>query len=69
MNIKQAQEFLLSHQDPKVRGAALVIEENQKSRVRVLELLKEAVAQTRLDMRYLLFDLECTRNERDALKP
>lgn len=30
------------------------------------ELIQESVAQLRLDMKYLIFDLEATRRERDA---
>ena len=31
--------------------------------------MQEALSQLRLDMKYLVFDLEATRRERDALKP
>ena len=37
-------------------------------RRRILNLVQEALSQLRLDMKYLLFDLEATRQERDALK-
>ena len=38
-----------------------------KRRRRILNLVQEALSQLRLDMKYLVFDLEATRRERDAL--
>ena len=35
-------------------------------RKRILTLVQEALSQLRLDMKYLVFDLEATRRERDA---
>lgn len=37
-------------------------------RRRILSLVQEALAQLRLDIKYLVFDLEATRNERDQLR-
>lgn len=37
-------------------------------RRRILTLVQEALAQLRLDIKYLMFDLEVTRQERDELK-
>lgn len=37
-------------------------------RQRILGLVQEALGQLRLDMKYLLFDLEATRRERDDLR-
>lgn len=34
-------------------------------RRRILSLVQDALAQLRLDMKYLMFDLEATRRERD----
>ena len=39
-----------------------------KRRRHLLQLLQEALSQLRLDMKYLMFDLEATRRERDALR-
>lgn len=39
-----------------------------RRRRRILELVQEALAQLRLDIKYLMFDLEVTRKERDELK-
>jgi hypothetical protein len=37
-------------------------------RRRILGLVQEALGQLRLDMKYLMFDLEATRRERDDFK-
>ena len=37
-------------------------------RRRILSLVQEALAQLKLDVKYLVFDLEVTRRERDALQ-
>ena len=39
--------------------------ETTKRRRRILNLVQEALSQLRLDMKYLMFDLEATRRERD----
>jgi hypothetical protein len=39
-----------------------------RRRRRILELVQEALSQLRLDIKYLMFDLEVTRKERDELK-
>lgn len=44
------------------------VAENTKRRRRILSLVQEALSQLRLDMKYLVFDLEATRRERDAYK-
>src|SRR5436853_6642282 len=42
--------------------------DSTKRRRRILNLVQEALSQLRLDMKYLVFDLEATRRERDALQ-
>jgi hypothetical protein len=42
--------------------------ESTKRRRRILNLVQEALAQLRLDMKYLVFDLEATRRERDEYR-
>lgn len=44
------------------------VSENTKRRRRILSLVQEALSQLRLDMKYLVFDLEATRRERDAYR-
>lgn len=39
--------------------------ESTRRRRRILHLVQDALSQLRLDMKYLLFDLEATRRERD----
>lgn len=39
-----------------------------RRRRRILELVQEALAQLRLDIKYLMFDLDLTRKERDEFK-
>ena len=42
--------------------------ESTKRRRRILGLVQDALSQLRLDMKYLMFDLEATRRERDDFK-
>jgi hypothetical protein len=42
--------------------------ESTKRRRRILGLVQDALAQLRLDMKYLMFDLEATRRERDDFR-
>lgn len=39
-----------------------------RRRRRILNLVQDALSQLRLDVKYLMFDLEVTRRERDALR-
>ena len=42
--------------------------ESVRRRRRILALVQEALSQLRLDIKYLMFDLEMTRRERDELR-
>jgi hypothetical protein len=42
--------------------------EYTRRRRRILNLIQEALSQLRMDMKYLMFDLEATRRERDNYK-
>ncbi len=42
--------------------------ENARRRRRILSLVQDALGQLRLDMKYLTFDLEATRRERDEYR-
>jgi hypothetical protein len=42
--------------------------DSTKRRRRILSLVQDALSQLRLDMKYLVFDLEATRRERDAYR-
>lgn len=45
-----------------------VLKEKTSRRDRILDMVQQALSQLRLDMKYLLFDLEATRRERDHYK-
>lgn len=64
----EALALLLTSKDPETVRLAKVLSEHHKRRTRVIALVQEALSQLRLDMKYLVFDLEATRRERDALK-
>ncbi len=58
------------HQLPEVHRSAIVpildrVVEGIKRRRQILTLVQDALGQLRLDMKYLIFDLEATRRERD----
>ena len=42
--------------------------EGTRRRRRILALVQDALGQLRLDMKYLMFDLEATRRERDTYR-
>lgn len=64
----QAFDLILQHPDAGVRAAAEILKTQADRRKRILELVQETLAQLRLDMKYIIFDLECTRRERDEAK-
>jgi hypothetical protein len=51
-----------------LQSAYLDAVEAVSRRRRILTLVQESLAQFRLDVKYLIFDLEITRRERDALQ-
>lgn len=56
---------------PEKRALAAAYERVAESilrRRRILNLVQEALAQLRLDVKYLMFDLETTRRERDLFQ-
>lgn len=42
--------------------------ESANRRRKILQMVQESIGQLRLDMKYLVFDLEATRRERDELE-
>jgi len=44
------------------------VSDSTRRRRRILTLVQEALSQLRLDMKYLMFDLEATRRERDGYR-
>jgi hypothetical protein len=51
-----------------LEAALIRVVESTKRRRRILQLDQEALSQLRLDMKYLVFDLEATRRERDTYR-
>lgn len=49
----------------KLQGQMTKLKEEKIRRTKVLGLVQSAIAQLRVDMKYLQFDLEATRRERD----
>lgn len=68
MNNEQAITVIREHPDPKVREAAEVLNASNKRRKNTMNLVCESLGGLRLDLKYLAFDLEATRRERDALR-
>jgi len=52
----------------KIDPAMVRVIESVKRRRRILNLVQDALSQLRLDMKYLAFDLEATRRERDEYR-
>ena len=51
-----------------LNGPLKRVVEYTRRRRRILNLIQEALSQLRMDMKYLMFDLEATRRERDSYK-
>ena len=64
----QAFESLPKEHRETIAPSLLRVVECSSRRRRILNLVQEALAQLRLDMKYLVFDLEATRRERDTLR-
>ncbi len=52
----------------RIEPALVRVVESTKRRRRILSLVQDALSQLRLDMKYLAFDLEATRRERDECR-
>lgn len=61
-------ETLPEEQRPRFREAMGRAAVNIERRRRILTFIQEAISQLRLDMKYLMFDLEVTRRERDEFR-
>ena len=59
---------LSSSQHHELQLAYSKVLESVRRRRRILGLVQEALSQLRLDIKYLMFDLEVTRKERDDLR-
>lgn len=65
--IAAVQSLPQEHQDKLEQPLNRVVEYTRRRR-RILNLIQEALSQLRMDMKYLMFDLEATRRERDSYK-
>lgn len=65
--ITKVSELPQKHQKQLKPSLDRVVEYTRRRR-RILNLIQEALSQLRLDMKYLMFDLESTRRERDEYK-
>ena len=68
LDLAKAIAVLPDSQQKDLEGIYVRVVESVKRRRRILALVQEALAQLRLDIKYLMFDLEVTRNERDELR-
>ena len=53
---------------PNLDAAYIQVVDGIRRRRRILNLVQEALSQLRLDIKYLMFDLDVTRRERDELR-
>jgi hypothetical protein len=65
LELTQAIEQLPVEQRIRLLPSLRRVTESSVRRRRILSLVQEALGQLRLDMKYLVFDLEATRRERD----
>ena len=59
-------ELLPPAQRLTIQPAFQRVVESTNRRRKILQLVQDSIGQLRLDMKYLVFDLEATRRERDA---
>lgn len=68
LELTQAIEALPIEQRVRLLPSLRRVTESSIRRRRILTLVQEALGQLRLDMKYLVFDLEATRRERDEFQ-
>ena len=56
------------HYRQRVEPALAAVLNSTNRRHRILALVQEALGQLRMDMKYLMFDLDATRRERDEYR-
>ena len=67
-DLKAVLEHLPTDQRQDVSPAFGRVVEGTRRRRRILALVQDALSQLRLDLKYLMFDLEATRRERDEYR-
>ena len=68
LELLEAIERLPTEHRQALEPAVRRVVESSGRRRRILTTIQESISQMRLDMKYLMFDLEATRRERDALR-
>ncbi|MCC7474858.1 MAG: transcriptional regulator [Pirellulales bacterium] len=65
VRLAAAIQALPEHYSREILPALERVLESTKRRRRILNMVQDALSQLRLDMKYLMFDIEATRRERD----
>ena len=68
VELEAALHELPAHQSSRVIEIFDRVKQSTLRRRRILNLVQDALSQLRLDMKYLMFDLEATRRERDEFR-
>jgi transcription initiation factor IIF auxiliary subunit len=66
IDLQKVIEALPAAQRLAIQPAFQRVVESTNRRRKILQLVQDSIGQLRLDMKYLVFDLEATRRERDA---
>jgi len=66
VDLQKVIELLPPAQRITIQPAFQRVVESTNRRRKILQLVQDSIGQLRLDMKYLVFDLEATRRERDA---
>ena len=66
VDLQKVIEMLPPAQRLTIQPAFQRVVESTNRRRKILQLVQDSIGQLRLDMKYLVFDLEATRRERDA---
>ena len=68
LELEKAIQSVLGPEKAQLHLAWQKVSDSFQRRRRILNLVQEALSQLRLDVKYLMFDLETTRKERDQLQ-
>ena len=61
-------ETLPAEMQTTLRGAVNQVNTNLNRKKQILQMVNDSISQLRVDVKYLMFDLEATRRERDELR-
>lgn len=68
IELQKVIDALPTEQKLAIQPAFHRVVESTNRRRKILQLVQESIGQLRLDMKYLVFDLEATRRERDRFQ-